>query len=81
MAKYRSLQPPQPDLLGMTANIVAAYVRSNPLNAKDLPGVIQAVHDSLKELDAHGGKAPVPTPARAEPASGRRTSVRKRSSR
>ncbi len=81
MAKHQSLQPPHPDLLGMTANIVAAYVRSNPLSAKDLPGVIQAVHDSLKELDARGGQPSEAKPPRAAAAAGRRASARKRSSR
>ena len=65
----------------MTADIVAAYVRNNPLSAKDLPGVIEAVHDSLKELETRDARTSGAKPPRAAPASRKRTSTRKRSSR
>ncbi len=43
------------DLLRMTAEVVAAYVRNNPLSAADLSAVIHTVHRSLAALD--GGEA------------------------
>ncbi len=55
MADQTSEQLPTSELLRMTADIVAAYVRSNPLAANDLPGVISTVHASL--TDINGGTA------------------------
>ena len=46
------------DLMRMTAEVVAAYVRNNPLPTAELSGVINTVHASLQEL----GQGP-----RAEP--------------
>lgn len=39
------------DLMRMTAEVVAAYVRNHPLPASDLSGVINTVHTSLRDLD------------------------------
>ncbi len=39
------------DLLRMTAEVVAAYVRNNPLSAADLSAIIHTVHGSLAALD------------------------------
>jgi len=38
------------DLMRMTADVVAAYVRNNPLPATELSTVISTVHTSLREL-------------------------------
>ena len=52
------------DLLGMTANIVAAYVSRNDVPSNTVPGVIDTVYASLSGLgsastgrDAHGKPA------------------------
>jgi predicted transcriptional regulator len=42
------------DLLRMTAEVVAAYVRNNPLPAAELSGIIHTVHDSLAAIDGSG---------------------------
>ena len=51
---------PTSDLLRMTADVVSAYVRNNPLATNDLPGVISTVHASLNDLNINGGAAAVP---------------------
>jgi predicted transcriptional regulator len=51
---------PTSDLLRMTADVVSAYVRNNPLAANDIPGVINTVHASLNDLNINGGAAAVP---------------------
>ncbi|MHA1601239.1 MAG: MucR family transcriptional regulator [Alphaproteobacteria bacterium] len=43
------------DLLRMTTEVVAAYVRSNTVATGDLPAVIGAVHQTLANLDGTGG--------------------------
>jgi len=50
------------DLLRMTAEVVAAYVRNNPLPASELSAIIQTVHGSLTALD--GGGAAMAEPQR-----------------
>jgi predicted transcriptional regulator len=42
---------PTAALLGMTAEIVAAYVRNNPLPTAELTSIIKTVHGSLSALD------------------------------
>ena len=44
-------------LLGMVAEIVSAYVANNPVQAGDLPKLIENVHGVLLELD-HQGASP-----------------------
>ncbi len=39
------------ELLRMTSDVVAAYVRNNPLQTAELSHVIQAVHSSLSALN------------------------------
>ncbi len=52
------------ELLRMTADVVAAYVKHNTLSTGDLPGVINAVHASLANLDDdHGAGKEPPKPA------------------
>ena len=46
-------------LLEMTTQIVSAFVSNNSLKAKDLPGLVRIVHDSLAGL---GAAVPAPEP-------------------
>jgi len=46
----------QPELIDMTAEIVAAYVSSNAIAAGDLPVLIQSVHKALTGV-ANGSQA------------------------
>ena len=62
MADQTSEQLPTSELLRMTADVVAAYVRNNPLAANDLPGVISTVHASLTDV-SRGAAAPPLQPA------------------
>jgi predicted transcriptional regulator len=55
------LRKPGDQVVELTADVVAAYVSNNPVPAGDLPGLIAAVHSSLKKLGA-------PRAAQAEPA-------------
>jgi predicted transcriptional regulator len=48
----------QPELIEMTAEIVAAYVASNNLAAADLPGLIQSVHRALAGVAGAGEPEP-----------------------
>ncbi len=50
------------ELLRMTAEVVASYVRNNPLPRSGLTSIIETVHGSLAALDG-GGKAEPPRPA------------------
>jgi predicted transcriptional regulator len=49
------------DVMGMTADIVSAFVGKNTVSAGELPTLIQAVHDALK------GVVVAPEPAEAPP--------------
>ena len=40
-------QAERPDLVGLTAEIIAAYVSNNPVGREDLPGIIADVHEAL----------------------------------
>lgn len=48
------------DLLRMTAEVVAAYVRNNPLPAAELSSIILTVHGSLAALDSGGASTAEP---------------------
>jgi len=50
----------QPELIDMTAEIVAAYVSANSIPASDLPGLIHNVHTALTGVAA--GEPPPPPP-------------------
>jgi predicted transcriptional regulator len=50
------------DILRMTAEVVAAYVRNNPLPTAELSSIINTVHGSLAALD--GGAALKAAPQR-----------------
>ena len=51
------------ELLRMTSDVVAAYVRNNPLQTTELSGVIQTVHSSLAALNGGEAKAEPAKPA------------------
>jgi predicted transcriptional regulator len=57
MADQSSEQLPTSDVLRMTADVVAAYVRNNSLATNDLPEVISVVHASLTDIDRDGAAA------------------------
>ncbi len=60
MADQSSEQLPTSDVLRMTADVVAAYVRNNPLASNDLPEVISLVHASLTDIGRDASAAAVP---------------------
>jgi predicted transcriptional regulator len=63
MTDQATERPSSGEVLRMTADVVAAYVRNNPLGTNDLPGVISAIHASLADLNRDGGSAKPPKPA------------------
>lgn len=58
-------QAPTADLLGLTAEIVAAHVSNNPVALADLPNLIQDVY---RTLSAVGRPVAEPEPERPQPA-------------
>ena len=59
----RSRDAQGPDLVTMTGQIVASYVRANQVAIADLPNLIRSVHSSLA-----GTNQPVPEPVELRPA-------------
>ncbi|MBZ9764770.1 MucR family transcriptional regulator [Mesorhizobium sp. CA8] len=59
------------DLVGLTADIVSAYVSQNPLPATGLPDLIASIHSSLTGL----GSPNVAGPSKREPAINPKRSV------
>lgn len=57
------------DLLACSAEIVAAYVRRNPVGATALPDLIRTVHGSLTGLTGAAASAPREKPKPAVPIS------------
>jgi predicted transcriptional regulator len=57
---------PDSELLRMTTEVVASYVRQNPVAAERLPELINSVHDSLKNVN--GQAAPQQPEQPAKPA-------------
>lgn len=53
-----------PDILGLTAEIVAAHVSNNAVSLPDLPGLIQDVYRTL----ANVGAPPAPAAEKPQPA-------------
>jgi predicted transcriptional regulator len=51
-------QQNKPDLLALTADIVASYLRHNQVPANELPAVLRRIHDSLGEMS---GQSPAAT--------------------
>jgi predicted transcriptional regulator len=62
MAETAASKPAREELLRMTTDVVAAYVRNNNLPTAQLADVINAVYGSLRGLDGQP-----PEPARIEP--------------
>jgi len=60
MADQSSEQLPTSDVLRMTADVVAAYVRNNSLATNDIPEVISMVHASLTDIGRDDGAAEAP---------------------
>ena len=56
---------PSADLLGLTAEIVAAHVSNNPVALADLPNLIQEVYRTLSSVGIPASK---PQPERPQPA-------------
>lgn len=48
------------DILGLSAEIVAAYVGQNTVSQNAIPDLIRTVHEALASLSAGGGEAPRP---------------------
>jgi predicted transcriptional regulator len=55
------------DILKMASEIVAAYVRNNPVSAAELPAMIKSVHATLSSMDRKKDAAPVLERAPAVP--------------
>lgn len=56
--------PGNPDILGLTAEIVAAHVSNNPVSLADLPQLIQDVYRTLSSV----GTQPAPQVDKPQPA-------------
>ena len=52
-----------PDVLGLTAQIVSAHVAHNNITAEALPGLIQEVYRTLSTVGAVTAQPPKPEPA------------------
>lgn len=52
----------QRDLVRMAAEIAAAYVSANPVQAQDIPALIRTVHSALLEVSGVTAVAPEATP-------------------
>ena len=64
MTEAVSPQLTSTDVLRMTSDIVASYVRNNVVAGDELPGIIQTVHDSLTNLrNGAPGATEAPKPA------------------
>ncbi|SMF21332.1 transcriptional regulator, MucR family [Tistlia consotensis] len=52
-------------LLALTADVVVAYLKNNPVPSADVPSIIASVHAALKSLDGSTAETPEekPTPA------------------
>jgi predicted transcriptional regulator len=45
----------KPDLVALTANIIAAYVSNNPIGREDIPVMIADIHEALSKASQRGG--------------------------
>lgn len=55
------------DIIGLTSDIVSAYVGHNAISPTDLPLLIAVVHDSILDLSRQGSAQPQ-APERSKPA-------------
>lgn len=62
----------QAHLIQMTSDVVAAYVSNNPVQANDLPNVIERVHATIRDLSSSPAEA---KPKDAAPAVSVRKSI------
>ncbi len=60
MTDEKSEPLPTEAILRMTADVVAAYVKNNPLPALELTNAISTVHGTLASLNDRGGPEPEP---------------------
>lgn len=58
ISEQSETQQTRPDLLSLTADIVASYLRHNQVPASELPAVLRRIHDSLGEMS---GQTPAAT--------------------
>jgi predicted transcriptional regulator len=67
MKRVRAMadQPLSMEVLGLTAQIVAAHVSNNPVAPEGLPGLIQDVYRTLSGI---GHDVPAPAPVHEKPA-------------
>ena len=49
--------PENPNFIGLTANIVSAYVSNNTVTANDIPGLINQIHAALLRVTTGQGEA------------------------
>ncbi len=49
--------PGNPNFIGLTANIVSAYVSNNMVTANDIPGLINQIHAALLRVTTGQGEA------------------------
>src|SRR5579885_315749 len=66
MAEAAPHKAPGPEVLRMTTDVVAAYLRHNPLPSSQIADVINAVYRSLRTLE-HGGEPHGEAPKPAVP--------------
>src|SRR4051812_29110840 len=55
-----------PDILRLSADVVASYVLNNKVGPQEIAGLIRTVHDTLTNLDA--APAPAPPAEKQKPA-------------
>jgi predicted transcriptional regulator len=58
MSDGKELSP----FIGLTANIVSAYVSNNPVAASDIPGLINQVHAALQRVSSGQGEGALEPP-------------------
>jgi predicted transcriptional regulator len=67
MAEAAAAKTAEDELLRMTTEVVAAYVRNNTLASAQLGDVIHAVYHSLRSLDGQVAEPPAEVPKPAVP--------------
>ena len=58
MAETGASKASQPEVLRLTTDVVAAYLRNNPLPSGQISDIISAVYRSLRALERRGTEAP-----------------------
>ncbi len=70
-----SSKPDSSDPIGLTAEIVSAFVANNSLRSAELPALIQSVHAELLKIASGAAAAAAPEPEAAAPAVSVRKSI------